>query len=211
MSYLGFGEQTVENLIAQIVRLAIEAGKVAKDIEPLVIVGLQFFQTLVKLRDFDVFESQLVVEHAMSLLVKQANIVVYSVRRERGVAHFVVEQSYHIDVFELVVPYIALHGLLADWEGSIVERTVFKKSLIGILHLDDKLLTLLVLAIDIENGLAVGTDIPDMLAVEERHVLYDLLAIKEGVEKVDEQVLVGNSAEDALETEIGQQTDISFF
>ena len=50
-----------------------------------------------------------------------------------------------------------------------------------------------------------------MLAVEERHVLYDLLAIKEGVEKVDEQVLVGNSAEDALETEIGQQTDISFF
>ena len=50
-----------------------------------------------------------------------------------------------------------------------------------------------------------------MLAIEERHVLYDLLAIKEGVEKVDEQVLVGNSAEDALETEIGQQTDISFF
>ena len=128
----------------------------------------------------------------MSLLVKQANIVVYSVRRERGVAHFVVEQSYHIDVFELVVPYIALLGLLADWEGSIVERTVFKKSLIGILHLDDKLLALLVLTIDVENGLAFRADIPDVFAVEKCHVLYDLLAIKEGVEKVDEQVLVGN-------------------
>ena len=70
---------------------------------------------------------------------------------------------------------------------------------------------MLVLTIDVENGLAVGTDIPDMLAIEERHVLYDLLAIKEGVEKVDEQVLVGNCAEDTLEPEIGQQTDISFF
>ena len=147
----------------------------------------------------------------MSLLVKQANIVVDSVRRERGVAHFVVEQSYHIDVFELVVPCVALLGLLADWEGSIVERTVLEIGLGSVLHLYDKLLALLVLAIDVENGLAVGTDIPDMLAVEERHVLDDLLAIKEGVEKVDEQVLVWNSAEDALETEIGQQTDISFF
>ena len=147
----------------------------------------------------------------MSLLVKQANIVVDSVRREGGVAHLIVEQSYHIDVFELVVPYVTLLGLLTNREGCVLERTVFKKSLIGILHLDDKLLALLVLTIDVENGLAVGTDIPDMLAIEERHVLYDLLAIKEGVEKVDEQVLVWNSAEDALETEIGQQTDISFF
>ena len=40
VSYLGFREQTVEYLIAQIVGLAIEAGKVAKDIEPLVVIGL---------------------------------------------------------------------------------------------------------------------------------------------------------------------------
>ena len=40
MGYLGFGEQAVEYLIAQIVWLAIKAGEVAKDIEPFVIVGL---------------------------------------------------------------------------------------------------------------------------------------------------------------------------
>ena len=114
-------------------------------------------------------------------------------------------------MFELIVPNVTLLGLLADWEGCVVERTVFKKSLIGILHLDDKLLTLLVLTIDVENGLAFRANIPDVFAVEKRHVLYDLLAIKEGVEKVDEQVLVGNCAEDTLEPEIGQQTDISFF
>ena len=41
LGYLGFGEQAVEYLIAQIVWLAIKAGEVAKDIEPFVIVGLQ--------------------------------------------------------------------------------------------------------------------------------------------------------------------------
>ena len=96
------------------------------------------------------------------------------------IAHLIVEQGHHIDMFKLIVPNVTLLGLLADWEGCVVERTVFKKSLIGILHLDDKLLALLVLTIDVENGLAVGTDIPDMLAIEERHVLYDLLAIKRG-------------------------------
>jgi len=38
-----------------------------------------------------------------------------------------------------------------------------------------------------------------------------LSAIKQAVEETDQQILVGSRSENSLETEIGQQTDISFF
>ena len=50
-----------------------------------------------------------------------------------------------------------------------------------------------------------------MLRVEILHVLDNLLAVKQAIEEVDQQFLVGSSAEYALETEVGQQTDVSFF
>ena len=50
-----------------------------------------------------------------------------------------------------------------------------------------------------------------MLTVQILHVLDDLETIKQRVQKVDEQILVRLCSKDALETEIGQQADISFF
>ena len=50
-----------------------------------------------------------------------------------------------------------------------------------------------------------------MLVVEIFHVLYDLSAVEQAVQEVYQQLLVGSRAEDALETEIGQQADVSVF
>ena len=38
-----------------------------------------------------------------------------------------------------------------------------------------------------------------------------LAPVKQAIEEIDQQVLVGSSAEYALETEVGKQTDVSFF
>ncbi len=44
----------------------------------------------------------------------------------------------------------------------------------SVLHLNDKLLAFLILAIHVEYGFTVGIDIAYILAVEEFHVLDDL-------------------------------------
>ena len=50
-----------------------------------------------------------------------------------------------------------------------------------------------------------------MLTVEISHVLNNLFTIKQGIEEINKQILVGVCTKDSLETEVGQQTDISFF
>ena len=83
--------------------------------------------------------------------------------------------------------------------------------LVGILHFHDKLLAVFSFTIYVEDGLAVGIDIAHVLRIQILHVLNNLSAIKQAVEETDQQILVGSRSENSLETEIGQQTDLSFF
>ena len=122
-----------------------------------------------------------------------------------------VEQSHSIDVRQVEVPVLPLFRLFANGERGIVERTVLEILLIGVLHLDDEFLVVLTFAIDVKYRLALGIDVPDVLVVEIFHVLYDLSAVEQAVQEVYQQLLVGSRAEDALETEIGQQADVSVF
>lgn len=50
-----------------------------------------------------------------------------------------------------------------------------------------------------------------MLTVQVLHVRNHLFLPKQRVQEVDEQVLVGLGSKNTLETEVGQQADISFF
>ena len=50
-----------------------------------------------------------------------------------------------------------------------------------------------------------------MLCVAVSQALDNLPAVEQAVEEVYQQVLVGGGAEDALETEVGEQADVSFF
>jgi len=112
---------------------------------------------------------------------------------------------------QIEVPVCALRCLLFDREGGIVQRPVLEILLVGILHFHDELFALLVLAIHVEDGFPVCVDVSDMFAVEVFHISDDLFFLEQGVQEVDEQVLVGLGAENALETEVGEQADISFF
>ena len=50
-----------------------------------------------------------------------------------------------------------------------------------------------------------------MLRVEIFHIFDHLFPIEQTIEEMDQQFLVGSSAENTLEPEIGKQTDVSFF
>ena len=113
-------------------------------------------------------------------------------------------------MLELVNPFAFLFSLFADGERGIEGQTVFEIGLIGALHLYLELLALFVLAIHVKEGFTLVVSISLMFAVGEGDILDDLLSIEEGVEKVNEQHLVGDVGKDSIETEIGQEADISF-
>ena len=50
-----------------------------------------------------------------------------------------------------------------------------------------------------------------VLTVDISHVFNNLFTIKQGIEEINKQILVRVCTKDSLETEVGQQTDISFF
>ena len=83
--------------------------------------------------------------------------------------------------------------------------------LVRILHFYNELLAVFAFAIYIKDGSAVGIDISYVLWVQIRYVLHNLFAIKQAVEEANEQILVHCCSENSLETEVGQQADVSFF
>ena len=122
-----------------------------------------------------------------------------------------IEQGYGIDMVELEIPFITFGCLLTDRKGRIEQSTIFEISLIGILHFYDELLAVFSFAIHVEDSLAVGINITDVLRVQIRNVLNNLSAIEQAVEEANEQILVHCCSKNALEAEIGQQADVSFF
>ena len=67
------------------------------------------------------------------------------------------------------------------------------------------------MAIHVEDGLALGIQVADVLRVAVFQALDNLPTVEQAVQEIDQQVLVGGSAEYALESEVGQQADVSFF
>ncbi len=140
---------------------------------------------LVELCYLHIFERKLVVKHAMRLLVKQPHIMIDGIVGKCSVTHFIVKQCHNIHMLKPEVPLGTLLGLLTYRECSIIQRTVLKIGLVGILHLHDKLLALLVLAIHIKDGLALRIYITHVFAVKKGHILYHLFPIKQRVQKVN--------------------------
>ena len=125
--------------------------------------------------------------------------------------HVEVEQGYGVDMIELEIPVTPLWCLFTDRERGVEEGAVLEISLVGILHFNDELLAVFSFAIHVEDSTAIGIDIPDVLRVQIRNVLYNLSAIKQAVEEANEQILVHCRSKNSLEAEIGQQADVSFF
>ena len=114
-----------------------------------------------------------------------------------------VQKGNSIYMVKFEVPVCTLGSLFTDRECGIEQRAVLEILLVSVLHLNDELLALLILAIHIKDVLALSKDIPHMLTVQVLHILDDLKTVKQRVQKVDEQILVRLCSKDALETKIG--------
>jgi len=130
---------------------------------------------------------------------------------ESILVHVEVEQGNGIDMIEFEIPVIPLWCLFTDREGGVEEGAILEIRLVRILHFYNELLTVFALAIYIKDGSAVGIDISDVLWIQILHVLHNLSAIKQAVKEANEQILVYCCSKNSLETEVGQQADISFF
>ena len=69
--------------------------------------------------------------------------------------------------------------MILNRKGGIEYAPVFEELLLGLLHLNDKRLTLLVLAIDIEDSTAVTIAITHVLTIKISKIPYYFLVIDE--------------------------------
>ena len=180
-------------------------------IEPLLVERIQFFQGFVELGNLyiDIFE--LVVKYFVGSCVAQLHMMADFLLVECILVHAEVEQGNGIDMIELEIPLIPLGRLFSDREGGVEEGAILEIRLVRILHFYNELLAVFALTIYIKDGSAVGIDISHMLRVQIRYVLHNLFAIKQAVEEANEQILVHCCSKNSLETEVGQQADVSFF
>ena len=93
-------------------------------------------------------------------------------------------------------------------ESSVEYTPVFEELLLSLLHLNDKRLTLLVLAIYIEDSTAVAIAIAEVLAIEIGKITHHFLAFEERVEEANQQILVKGSSEQLLKAEVRVGIDI---
>ena len=90
-----------------------------------------------------------------------------------------VQQSNCIYMFKFEVPFCPFWSLLTDRKSRIEQRTILEVFLISILHFNDELFTMLIFAINIKDGLALGKDITNVLTIQVLHILNDLKTIKQ--------------------------------
>ena len=88
------------------------------------------------------------------------------------------------------IPIATTSGLLSDRESGIVYCPVLEKFLIYILHFNNKLLSLVILTIDIKYSTTLIDTVAELLRIEIRYILYILLAMKHGIKKTYQQFLV---------------------
>ena len=98
------------------------------------------------------------------------------------------------------------------YRKSSVEHTpVFEELLLGLLHLHDERLALLVLTIYIEDSTAVAIAIAEVLAIEIGKITHHFLAFEKRVEEANQQFLVKRGTEQLLKAEVRVGIDISTF
>ena len=147
----------------------------------------------------------------MGSCVAQLHMLADFLLVESILVHAEVEQGNGIDMIELEIPLIPIGRLFSDREGGVEEGAILEIRLVRILHFYNELLTVFALAIYIKDGSAVSIDISYVLWIQILHVLHNLSAIKQAIKEANEQILVHCCSENSLETEVGQQADISFF
>ena len=113
------------------------------------------------------------------LHVHQLHLVVHAVGGVFVIGEYEVEDAHGIYTLELEVPVAALLCLIADGEGGIEHASVLEIVLLGLLHLDDEVLSCGVLAVHVEDGFPVHNAASQLFGVAVSDVSDFLLVVQE--------------------------------
>ena len=114
---LGFLEEAVEDLVAQLFRALGKLIEILQCIEPLLVERIQFFQGFVELGNLYINILEFVVKYFVGSSVAQLHMMADFLLVECVLVHAEVEQGYGIDMIEFEIPVISLGCLLTDREG----------------------------------------------------------------------------------------------
>ena len=119
------------------------------------------------------------------------------------------EDADDIYGLQVVVPFVAATGLLADGKSGVVQAALLEVTLHAPLHLHQEMLAPLVHAIHVEHRTAFVRPVRQVLRVEVTDVRDVRLVGKQGAEEADQQFLVQLRAEEFLKSEIRARIDIT--
>ena len=88
-----------------------------------------------------------------------------------------VQQANRVDWIEMEVPVSSTLCLFSDGERRIIDGAVFEELLVYVLHLHDEFLSLVILAIYVEDGSAGIHTVTKLFGVEISYVLHVLFAM----------------------------------
>ena len=122
---------------------------------------------------------------------------------------FPVPQDFEALLVGLVFRLVEL-GDLGGVE-ELREHAVLEELLLAALHLHQELLTVLVLAVHVEHGTAVGLARAQMFGVQVGQFLDLLTTVKQAVDEADQKVLVHLRPKQLLEAKVGVRVDVAVF
>ena len=113
-----------------------------------------------------------------------------------------IEKEYAIDSFQVEFPIHAFLALASDGLRKVIQCPFTEIDMLFVLHLHDELFVVFIRAIHIVNQSAVFLKYRKQFLIQEFDVLHLPLSVQQGVEEVNQQILVDFLPEDALETHI---------
>ena len=100
------------------------------------------------------------------------------------------------------IPITTSLRLFTNRKRRIINGAVFKKLLIYVLHLYNKLLAFVVLAIYIENGATGINTVAKLLRVEISNIQHILFSMEHSIQEADKQFFIKLRTEQAFEAKV---------
>ena len=129
-----------------------QSRKVFEHVHPFVEHGYELVLLLVELWNLDVDECQFVVEHSLLYDIHEFDFVVKAVLVVLVLVENEVEEPHGVYAVQMIVPFFSPFALFSYGESGVVDGPIFEELLVNILHFNDEPVSLLVLAVHIEDG-----------------------------------------------------------
>ena len=129
-----------------------QSRKVLEHVHPFVEHGYELVLLLVELWNLDVDECQFVVEHSLLYDIHEFDFVVKAVLVVLVLVENEVEEPNGVYAVQMIVPFFSPFALFSYGESGVVDSPIFEELLINILHFNDEPVSLLVLAVHVEDG-----------------------------------------------------------